>query len=85
MTLNPDLEKLLRKYDVDKKINEYLISKNVVSITKFASLADSKMDVAEGICVPAGLDKADRPLCGPVKSAWAEAEALATAALLALT
>lgn len=69
---------------MDAKIAAYLREHNCLTIVKFAALADDKSDVTEGICVPAGLDKAARPVCGPVKSAWAEAEAMAQAALVAI-
>ena len=84
MALDGDLKRLLQKFAVDGRVETYLVDKNVLTIIKFAALADDKADVADGICVPAGLDKTDRPLCGPVKSAWAEAEALATASLVSI-
>ena len=84
VTLECDLKKLLQKYEVDAKIETYLITHKCLTVVKFAALADEKIDVADGICVPAGMDKSDRPLCGPVKSAWAEAEAMAQAALVAI-
>ncbi|CAK0883480.1 unnamed protein product, partial [Prorocentrum cordatum] len=50
--------------------------KGMLTVGQFAGLADSKADSVAGICVPAGLDGNDRPLCQPVKAAWQEAEAL---------
>lgn len=81
MVLMDNLEKLLRKHGDDNRVDVYLIATNVLPIAKFVDLADSKADVADSICVPAGLDKNDKPACGPVKSAWREADALAEAAL----
>lgn len=75
------LEKLFTKHAVDDKIRVYLLSKNIVSMGQFAGLADSKPDVAEGICVPGGLDPQNRTACQPVKTAWQEAEAYVTAEL----
>ena len=84
VVLSGDLLKLLQKHEVDEKVGTYLKTHKCLTIVKFAALADSKADVADGICVPAGLDKTERPLCGPVKSAWAEAEVMAQASLVAI-
>ena len=75
------LVKLLAKHGVDEKIHQYLKEKGKLTIGQFAGLADSKADVGDGICVPAGLDKADWPVCQPVKSAWQEADAYVAAEL----
>ena len=79
--LEDALERLLRKHDVDKRVDAYLVDKGILMLIKFSALADTKADVGDGICVPAGLSKEDRPLCGPVKSAWREAEAMTEARL----
>ena len=72
---------MLRKHNVDTKVDEYLIAKGMLMVVQLAGLADSKADVGEGICLPAGLDPKDRPLCQPVKAAWQEAEALVSGEL----
>jgi len=79
--LESKLEKLLSKHKVDGKVRAYLLSKNLTTVGQFASLADSKADVGDGICLPAGLEVKDRTLCGAVKMAWLEAEAHVTAEL----
>ena len=81
VALDQRLEKLLVKHGADEKVKAYLLSKNLVLLGQFAGLADSKADVADGICIPAGLDKADRVKCGPVKMAWMEADAYVAAEL----
>eukprot|EP00959_Pyramimonas_sp_CCMP1952_P397163 8321861-Pyramimonas_sp.AAC.1 len=65
LELDPRLDKLLRKRGVDEQVFAYLKTKQIVTICKFAGLADTKADVGEGICTPAGLDASDRPLCQP--------------------
>ena len=79
--LDPKLDKLLKKHGVDEKVHTYLREKNKTNIGQYAGLADSKADVGDGICAPSGLDKNDRLICQPVKSAWQEAEALVAAEL----
>eukprot|EP00973_Karenia_brevis_P003066 420592-Karenia_brevis.AAC.1 len=79
--ISDELQRLLRKHGVDKKVEEYCTEHKIMTISQFAELADSKADVVEGICMPAGLDTNNRPICGPVKSAWRDAEALVEASL----
>lgn len=79
--LDSKLDKLLSKHKVDEKVREYLVAKGRLTLGEFAGLADSKPDVADGICVPAGLSATDRLVCGPVKCAWQEAEAYVIAEL----
>ena len=40
--LQESLTKLLRKHGVDTKVDDYLLSKRVVSVVNFGGLADSK-------------------------------------------
>ncbi|CAK0798830.1 unnamed protein product, partial [Prorocentrum cordatum] len=71
-----ELDVRLSKLGSDPRVADYLNFKGMVNIGQFAGLADSKADSVVGICVPAGLDGTDRPLCQPVKAAWQETEAL---------
>ena len=63
MSLDPNLDKLLSKHGVDAKVKKYLLEKHMLLVSSFARLADSRSDVAKGICTPAGLNAEDRPLC----------------------
>ena len=67
--LDVRLSKLLQKHGVGPKVVQYVRDKNILTVGQFAGLAGSKVDSVEGICVPAGLDGKDRPLCQPVKTA----------------
>ena len=81
LALDPHLNKLLVKHNVEEKVFAYLKEKNMLLIGQFAGLADDRADVAAGICTPAGLDASDRVVCQPVKAAWLEADALRGAEL----
>ena len=43
VSLEDKLEKLLRKHGVDNKVDVYLKSKNVITVAKFAELADNRV------------------------------------------
>ena len=79
--LDSRLAKLSAKHGVDAKVATYLKEKAKLTIGQFAGLADSKADVGEGICTPAGLDVGDRLVCQLVKPAWMDADAYVTAEL----
>lgn len=79
--LRQDLLDCLADAGVQEAVAKWLADHNIVKLTAFADLADSKNEIIDVVGRPAGLDPADSVACQPLKTAWRQAEATTKAVL----
>ena len=74
-TLTRGLVDILAEAHVQDVVAEYLASRNIVSVTAFADLADDRSGIVQVLARPAGLDPRDPLEVQPIRTAWRAAEA----------
>ena len=80
-TLSRELYDVLSESLVQPVVARWLADRNIVKLTAFADLADSKQEIIAVVGRTAGLDPNDPLACQPLKTAWRQADALVRANL----